>query len=193
MIRNGVIVTSKGRYLDLVNCRPGDFDIEEIAQGLSAEPRFGGALTKVLVVAQHSVNTSIALDPHGDDPLMGMAGLLHDATEGVGLKDLPTPIKMLFPDYVRLEHVVGGKIALQYGLNVAAFEHPTLKMVDGLMCALEAKELHPAPETIYPWCGGRPDDIDIRNIDPNFFVWDHTLAQMRFLARFYQLKERMPK
>lgn len=62
-------------------------DIEDIAQGLSMTARFRGQTREFYSVAQHSVMVARALPP-----VLGLAGLLHDAGEAY-LFDCARPIK----------------------------------------------------------------------------------------------------
>jgi len=79
--------TYKGRAFDPFAVESFDFDIEEIAHGLSQECRFGKQSTSFYSVAEHSVYVSrLANRPKW--------GLLHDIDEFI-LPDIPKPIKHL--------------------------------------------------------------------------------------------------
>lgn len=188
----GKVGTSTGRILDIVNCVPGDFMVEEeIAGGLSVEPRFGGALRRefrAYTVAQHSCYVSMVICP---DPLhaslealqLGLAGHLHDSAEGIGLKDIVSPVKILFPEYGALEDEILKKLAIQHNLAEDIFNNPVVKAADGLMLLLEAKRMHPAPELF-----GGSTDWTMESIDSHFYLWPQLVAEARFIERYRVLK-----
>ena len=73
------------------------FNIEDIAHALSKECRYANHIDSHLSVSEHSVGVCNRMT-NG----LKLPALLHDASEYV-LKDLPKPIKMLLPDYQKLE------------------------------------------------------------------------------------------
>ena len=81
------IQTFTGRAFYVLDPRPEDVDIEDIAHALSMQCRFAGHCREFYSVAQHSVTASWLVPP--EDALWG---LLHDAAEAY-VVDLPRPIK----------------------------------------------------------------------------------------------------
>jgi hypothetical protein len=95
---------------------------EDIALGLSREPRFGGhtrADHLAYVVALHSIilatRVGKAHRPHA---------LLHDGAEGLGFRDLPSPLKHLpeMAPYRALERGMQARIYRAFGLDEATPE-----------------------------------------------------------------------
>lgn len=84
------IQTFMGDKLDFLNPKIETLKIESIANGLAQESRFGGQGRFFYSVCQHSIN-ACELAPEN----LKLEGLLHDFPEGLGLKDLPGPIKRL--------------------------------------------------------------------------------------------------
>lgn len=79
--------TRSGGRFDILDPRPSQVCIGDIASQLAKVCRFGGACTSFYSVAQHSVEVAELLPPE----LRGY-GLLHDAHEMI-VGDLTTPVK----------------------------------------------------------------------------------------------------
>lgn len=91
------LTTNTGLKIDPGNMKPEDFNIYDIAAGLSAMPRFAGQTNKVYTVASHSIILSKIVPPE-----FAKCALLHDLSEAY-VMDLPSPVKRLLPDYIKLE------------------------------------------------------------------------------------------
>lgn len=101
LYQKGVVRTHSGIYFDLLNPKAEDVFAIDIAIGLSRECRFAGGAKKFYSVAEHSIWCALrAEDLYPHVPLIAFKLLLHDAHEYIW-KDLPSPIKHLFPDYVK--------------------------------------------------------------------------------------------
>jgi hypothetical protein len=169
-----------GRFYPL---DPGRFpiSIEAIAHGLAKEPRFSGQTQgdAGLSVAQHAISVS-----HFCDPEDALWGLVHDAPEGLGLHDIPTPIKRLpqMAGYVELERLVMAAVCDQLGLP---HEMPaSVKHADRLALAIEARALH-AP--LDPEWLEYIADIEVPEEMQMVDVWPAPVARKRFLERFEEL------
>lgn len=170
--------------------RAEEITIEAIAHGLAAEPRFGGhTLDGPYVVAQHSVLASEHIDvgdyaPEDRRPLK-LAALLHDAPEGLGLKDLPYPVKRnIGPQYrdaeKNMSRVIGAKFL---GSRAHLLESLAVKAIDRRMLATERRDLMaPMPDT---WTVDGHEIVDPLPI--RIVAWGFREAKARFLARFYEL------
>lgn len=77
--------------------RPEEVSIDDIAMSLSRIPRWGGHTKLPYSVAAHSMYVAKLLPSH-----LQLTGLLHDASEAY-LADIPSPFKVLLPDYKKLE------------------------------------------------------------------------------------------
>lgn len=84
------IRTISGRLVSLVDPQPATIDIGDIAHSLALQCRFIGHLPSHYSVAQHSCFVSEIID----DPLLQLAGLMHDAAEAY-TGDLTAPMKAL--------------------------------------------------------------------------------------------------
>jgi hypothetical protein len=89
-ITRHTIRTYTGRRLNPLSPDFRDIAIEDIAHALSMLCRFGGHASQFYSVAQHSVLMSYYVE---GGPFTKMWALLHDASEGLGLVDIPRPAK----------------------------------------------------------------------------------------------------
>jgi len=121
-MKDRTIKTFSGKYLDVFEPNPDLICIEDIAQGLANECRFGGQTKEFHSVAEHSIWMAERAKP--EDKL---ACLLHDGSEGLGLKDLAKPIKKHMKEYQEIEKKLMKSIALKFG-----FEYPVNKRVKDL-------------------------------------------------------------
>jgi 5'-deoxynucleotidase YfbR-like HD superfamily hydrolase len=106
--------TRFGKMIDLLDPQPEDILIEDIAHQLTNHCRFGGAIKSFYSVAEHSI---LVCDLCNIDKL---SGLLHDASEAY-LCDIPTPLKKLLPEYLKIEdrfmRVIADKFNFKYPLS----------------------------------------------------------------------------
>lgn len=91
------ILTFTGKYIDPFNPKIEDIDIEDIANSLSRQCRFGGHLRWFYTVAEHSLRVAKELPDE-----LKLTGLLHDAAEAY-LLDIPRPVKIRIPGYKEAE------------------------------------------------------------------------------------------
>ena len=121
-----------------------DVAIRNIAHALSNICRFGGHVRTFYSVAQHSVLVSFVCDPAD-----ALHGLLHDASEGLGLVDLPRPVKhaAALAGYREAERRLELVIARAFGLPE---EMPiSVKRADDVLLATERRDLMSTPAI--PW------------------------------------------
>ncbi|SDT46562.1 hypothetical protein SAMN05192545_3951 [Maribacter dokdonensis] len=134
LYKKDCIRTHSGLYLNVVNPKPDQICIEDIAHALSRVPRFAGHLDAFFSVAQHSLNVS-----HLSPDEYKLEGLLHDATEAY-LADLPSPLKNHCPGYKELEARLYYVIAKKYG--IPSETSLTVKNVDRMMLETEFRTYH---------------------------------------------------
>lgn len=179
---HGCIGINSGHLFNIANPDPDDFRISDIAHALGNLCRFGGHVRNFYSIAQHSVYVSYLVPHH-----KRKAALLHDGTEAY-MVDLPRPVKRMFPEYSVQEKILGGKLAMAFGLPVDAFEDQDIHQADDLMLALEIAALTVNPEVYYATGVARPDRT-IRSVDSGFKLWSPMGAKGRFLLRYNQLIE----
>jgi hypothetical protein len=107
-----------GLFIELVNGKNfyidrSPFDINVIASALSKLCRFNGHCVEFYSVAQHCVLVSqIMQDLDLGNPV---EGLLHDGTEAY-LADIPSPWKVLLPQYKEIESKLDARLREQFKL-----------------------------------------------------------------------------
>ena len=136
-----------GRRLDLLDPKPADIEIEDIAHGLARVSRWNGQTIgpHALSVAQHScIVEAITSATHSDwNPRWQLAALLHDAPEYV-IGDLISPFKAAIGlDYKAFEHRLLSAIHLRFGLPARLDEVITaqIKAADSIAAYFEATRL----------------------------------------------------
>lgn len=163
--------TTTGRAFDLLDPRPEDVDIIDIAWSLGRQCRYLGHTHVAYSVAQHSVLVSEALPPE-----LRLLGLMHDAAEAY-VGDMPKPLKALLPEFSVIEDRIWRAIAERFDLP--AVIPAEVKRVDTRILADEHLWLMgPSPRD---WCPPEPA-LGIR-IDP----WGPDHAARVFQQRFDDL------
>lgn len=101
--------------LDLRNPAPADIHLGDIARGLSRAPRFAGQTDVPLSVAEHCLLCEDLARGYDLTPRARLAVLLHDAAEAY-ICDIPAPLKILLPDYTRIEARIMRAVAARFDL-----------------------------------------------------------------------------
>lgn len=119
----GCIRTISGIFLNPLDLNPELLTVEDIAYGLAHQFRFGGHTKHPVTVAEHSIRVATLLPAEYQ-----MAGLFHDALEGLGLPDLITPVKRQIPGYEEAENKSMAIVAEKFGFEWPL--HPAVKEAD---------------------------------------------------------------
>lgn len=167
------ILTSSGRYFNLLEPNHHHVSIGEIAHALSHICRFTGHVRTFYSVAQHCYHASYLVDREH-----ALAALLHDAAEAY-IGDVATPLKHLLPDYKVIEARVEAAVAKHFNLSTRM--HPSVKQADLVMLATEQRDLMPEHADQWPCIQGinpMPNPID--PMPPQ-------TARYCFLDRFFEL------
>lgn len=127
------MLTASGKQFDPVDPQPDMIDLVDIAHGLANECRFAGQCRFFYSVAQHSVLVSQIVSP-----AHAWEALLHDATEAY-IKDIPSPVKRLLPDYRALEARIEAAIRVRFGLP--AEKSSEVAHADLVLLATERRDL----------------------------------------------------
>ena len=99
---NPWIQVSYGGKFHYLNPEPEEIYIEDIAHALSLNCRFNGHTERFYSVAQHSCMVAKHVMEYSQNPIWGLAALLHDAAEAY-IPDMPRPIKGYIVGYAELE------------------------------------------------------------------------------------------
>ncbi len=162
------ISTHSGTQINLLEPRPDQIHIEDIAHGLSQTCRFAGQCPVFYSVAQHSVLVSELVPER-----WALHGLLHDAAEAF-MGDLHTGLKRLLPDYKRLEDQVLAAIFRHFSLDDGNLKPEAVELADKQALALEMQALNMRLPYRFP--GPLPEMV----IEP----WPARQAKQVFLQRF---------
>lgn len=160
-----------GRRFWLLDPRPEDIDICDIARGLSNMCRFNGHLRKFYSVAQHSLLASDFASEKNK-----LHALLHDASESY-CGDVISPLKPLLTDYKAIERKVMEAIAKRFEFDLDDDEE--IKEIDERLLATEVRDLVPAQ--VINWRFVRPP------YQFTIIPWNADEAYDRFLHRFEDL------
>ncbi|MBP6083452.1 MAG: hypothetical protein KA732_19550 [Providencia sp.] len=174
------ISTFTGKHFDFINISADDICINDIAQGLSNECRFAGQISQFYSVAQHSVYVS-QLVPHE----FALEALLHDATEAY-CKDIPSPLKLLLPEYKTVEKRIDAVIRHKWDLPKLISE--VVHYTDLVLLATERRDLEVDGDNQWPILEGIPPS-DIINVNPLLPIQ----ARAMFIHRFNQLSGITPE
>jgi len=180
-----------GRRLDILDPSPLDIEIEDVARGLSRQPRWNGQThgEHAFSVAQHSLLVAelmATVQPHLP-PTALLAGLLHDAAEFV-TADLVTPFKRAVgKPYRDIEARVRFAVHLAFRLPADLPPHwdQAIGAADRTAAYLEAVHL----------AGFQPDEaravLGFRGAAPEVMIepWGCERAHQTFLAVFHDLAD----
>ncbi len=184
-----------GRRLDLLDPRPGDIEIEDIAHGLARLARWNGQTVgqHAFTVAQHAlVVEEIAASRHADWPASWrLAALLHDAPEYV-IGDLISPFKTAIGfDYKAFELRLLEAIHQRFGLPAVLPDAvaAAIKEADGTAAYFESTRLAGFSVEEANLYFVRPHSLDplLKTRLSALEAWSTGQAQAEFLARFREL------
>jgi hypothetical protein len=128
------IRTLSGRYIDLANPSPDDVDIRDIAGALSKICRFGAQVERFYSVAEHSVHCALVAIQDGLPPDGVLAVLMHDAAEAY-TGDMVKPLKIMMPDFRKVEDAVEAAIASRFAIDFARWKAKTREIDLGMLFA----------------------------------------------------------
>ena len=179
MHTNATIGLYSGGTFDILNPRPEDVRIEDIAHALSNQCRFTGHTRSFYSVAQHSVLASLHVGPSSDS----LWSLLHDSSEAY-TGDLNRPMKHS-PEMSRFrtaEKAIMAAICAYFGLDPK--EPASVKAIDRRLVVTEARDLLPGGPT-----SERGWDIfnDVVPLPFTIKPWGPVVAERKFLERFEEL------
>ncbi len=166
--------------------RPEDVHIASIAKGLRSEPRFCGQTEPTWVVASHCVEASHILNEDGSEPTPEerFERLGHDVSEGLGLRDFPSPIRrhpdMRLDAYEDAHTLTMAAYAAKYNMAPEFWMKPHVKYVDAMMYRTEVRDFR-QPGTWYdPTLIGPTLPYRLQSSTPQD-------AERQFLERFVEL------
>lgn len=163
--------TFTGRRYHPADPHYSDFDIEDIAQGLSNCCRYAGQCNRFYSVAEHSVHVSRVVPAEH-----ALQALLHDATEAY-IGDVTRPLKSELSQYKEIEVRTWREIALCFTVNVEL--DASVKYADNAVLLAERAVLF--DHDVGAWnIPADPADVKIK-------CWGPKKARRKFLERFAEL------
>jgi len=113
---SSAILTSTGKWFDVLNPDPDLIDLQDIAGALSNLCRYGGHCNRFYSVAEHCILVSrLVRERTGGNPVITLWALLHDASEAY-VVDIPRPVKRQIPQYVAIEDNIQQAVAKKFNL-----------------------------------------------------------------------------
>lgn len=170
---NNTIKLRSGRYLDLADPRADQFDLGDIAAGLSNICRFAGQCPQFYSVAEHSVRCAAQAGADGLSIDAQVALLLHDAAEAF-LGDVVKPLKIMLPGYQvierRMERCIGDKFRIDFDAHAAV-----IKEIDHAMLIAERRSIFGADGQA--WVG----ENDVRRLEISVHYWSPAIGEYWFI------------
>jgi hypothetical protein len=176
------IETATGRRFQPLDPVMSEISIEDIAHSLSNQCRFAGFTREHYSIAQHSVHVAELLESWGAPRDVVFWGLMHDTEEGLGIPDLPSPIKNdpEFWFYREAQRLVMSAICRRYDMSP---EQPAIvKRADMVMLATEVRDLMPNKSEHWYELFAEYDPLP-DHIEP----WPIGAGKTRFLFKFREL------
>ena len=174
--------THTGKFLDLMDFKETDVNLEDIAHGLACVNRFGGQAREPISVAQHSVFVSRLCD----DTPFALQALLHDASEAY-LGDVIFMLKRApeMIEFRKLEQHVQHTIYRAFGCEVD--DAPEVVNADKLMVEFEAKYGFKPGCFRFDMPGYSFPDAQQDSMVGGWEPWSWREAESVFLARYSHL------
>lgn len=167
------ILTIEGATFDFTNPTAHNFTIKEVAHALSHICRFGGHCRKFYSVAQHCVLMSYIVPRE-----FALQALMHEAGEPF-CGDMSAPLKMLLPEYKKIEKSVEAAALTHFGLDPVL--DPCIKDADRIMLATEQRDLMPPHDDDWP------QRQNVPCMKRKIHAWPIWYARWRFLRRYKEL------
>jgi len=170
--------TFSGSAVNLLDPRPQDIHIADIAHSLSHLCRFNGHCARYYSVAEHCVHVS-RLTERGN----ALWGLLHDAAEAY-VGDLVRPVRAhpLLTGFESVERRVLEAVCQRFHLSLPM--PGDVIRADRLMLHVEMARWFYLP---FPDDGSLIDDSEVRRFGNLLEGWDPREAKIRFLERYEEL------
>ena len=176
------IQTFTGKKLYPLDPDPLDICIEDIAHSLSYLCRYNGHGKFFYSVSEHSVIIAQLLERYGNLPRCApLIGLLHDAPEGLGLCDIPSPIKPYLENYEDIENTM--MYAVLDSFRISEDDYILCKgVVKGLDTRILMDERAELFDKVIPWI------TDCEPLGVAIECWNPEVAEKKFLEAYEKYK-----
>lgn len=169
------IQTWTGRVMHPVEPDPSEIEIDDIANALARQCRYGGHCLRFYSVAEHCVLLADYAAPEH-----AFCALMHDASEAY-LIDIPRPLKPALVGYHAIEDRLMMMIAAKFD-----FRWPPAPEVKRLDAAIVTDERHQNMES-----NGIADRLwgaTLPALGVTLQFWTPEIAAIEFLTRFHRLR-----
>lgn len=158
------LMTHSGTKVSVLNPKPEQIKLEDIAHALSLQCRYNGHVDRFYSVAEHvlkgyTLSNYIVLSNNPGEIIK--AWLLHDASEAY-VGDLIRPVKMHIEPFVHLEE---GFMEVIYDKFGVARRSEDVRYLDNVMAALEKENMFPNNKEV--WHGLPP----VKHLNGVFEEW----------------------
>lgn len=174
------IQTYTGKQFWVIDPRPEDIDILDIAHSLSMMCRWNGHIKKFYSVAEHCIRCSkICSYP--------FEALLHDGTEAY-CSDITRPLKPFLQNYREIENRIADAIATKFNLQTGSAVDEEVKRVDNILLVTEGRDLL-SDGCIMDWDKKlRQNNLEVVNpLKKRIKPWKAEKAELEFLKEFHRL------
>lgn len=136
------IINCFGKLFDPFNLEEKDLTRigEQLAIVLPRIPRFSGQLTPNYTVAQHCLSM---VEYFGGNIEMQKVAISHELFEGLGIGDIPSPLKRRLPLVMEAEKKALQMFAKLYNIDYSLYESKEFKEADIGLLVMEALALTP--------------------------------------------------
>jgi len=172
-----------GSKLNPINPDINSIHIEDIAHALSQMPRFNGHGRVPYNIACHSIHVGSTVYHATQNKAYALVGLLHDASEALGLSDIPKPVKQYFPEYQQVENKLLGAVfaAFHISQKTVYLAWDEVKKADNIALITEFNALFDHPP-IDNWTSAYDVEPDPNGIE----ILNHEDAKALFLYKYEQ-------
>ncbi len=171
--------TFTGKRFFVLDPRPEDVCIKDIAHSLSQVVRYRGHALRFYTVAEHSVHVAREVRKRGGCYTEILRGLLHDAAEAY-TGDVPSPIKSSIPALRKSDAAIERVIMEKYGVMVKF--PPWIKAIDTNIIVDERRAIMCPSGNVWATDHLPPLGIDIR-------CWNSQQAEAEFSMEFHKLTD----
>lgn len=169
------IVAHSGAVVRLENPSPNTLHLQDIAFALAHLNRYTGHVGGYSV-AEHSLHVAALVAPE-----YRLEALLHDASEAY-LGDMSSPLKLLCPDYRKVEDRFDAVLAHRFRLNQSSQCLESVKRADLLMLRAEATFFRMIDHPIFAWVKQVDPEVSVSGWTPRFLRREATARGLFFDA-----------
>jgi len=176
-VENGWIETYTGKQFHILDPKPDEICVQDIAHALAHQCRYNGHTIRHYSVAEHSVLLARYVFKMTSGKRLTRSMLLHDAAETY-IGDMPRPLKHLVPQFIEIEKSIEQVIAKVFDVFLEMPEY--LKDLDTRILVDERKQCMGKTDNKWGSDTLLPLGITICN-------WSPEEAEKQFLDMFYAI------